>query len=119
MQIEIDQSGKIENTEKHTYIAYSNNTHYCLKISSVEKRKLQKHFRSIGKPRKYVLFSFAAMIILLIERIKGKELIIIIDKEYSGKDSQLKDLLTHLSPRLKNQTLSIRSIGKKSNAHLL
>ncbi len=36
-----------------------------IKISSSEKEKLQKYSRLIGKPRKYVLFSFAILIIIL------------------------------------------------------
>lgn len=119
MKIEIDQSGKIENTERHTYIALSNHIQIVLKIKSTEKKKLQQYFRLIGKPRKYVLFSFTALIIILLKKIRQKELTIIIDKEYSGKDNQLKDLLFFLYPKLKQHHVYIRSIGKKSNAHYL
>lgn len=41
MKIEIDQSGKIEDTSKHTFLAFSNSEHFVLKISGTEKRKLQ------------------------------------------------------------------------------
>lgn len=49
MRIEIDQSGKIEDTSKHTFLAFSNKEHFVIKISSMEKQKLQKHFRKTGK----------------------------------------------------------------------
>lgn len=51
MRIEIDQSGKIENTSKHTFLAFSNTQHLILKISSVEKRKLQKYKDFVNRER--------------------------------------------------------------------
>jgi len=49
MRIEIDQSGKIENTAKPTVIAFSGKRDKSLIIFAGEKQKLQNHFRKIGK----------------------------------------------------------------------
>ena len=54
MRIEIDQSGKIENTNKNTIIAFSNNKFKSIFISAKDKREIQKFFRRIGKPRIFV-----------------------------------------------------------------
>ena len=72
MKIEIDQSGKIENTNKHTYLAFSNHQHFVLKINSVEKRKLQKYFRSIGKSKLFIYLTFASLIILAFKKSQNK-----------------------------------------------
>ncbi len=47
MPYQIDQSGKIEQTSKHTYIAIANGKAFILKISSTEKRKLIKSIKEI------------------------------------------------------------------------
>lgn len=65
MRIEIDQSGKIEDTSKHTFLAFSNTQHSVLKISAVEKRKLQKYFRDKGKAKIFIYLTFASLVILL------------------------------------------------------
>ena len=62
MRIEIDQSGKIENTNKNTIIAFSNNKFKSIFISAKDKREIQKFFRRIGKPRIFVYKTFAILI---------------------------------------------------------
>lgn len=51
MQIEIDQSGKIEDTSKDTVLALSNGTQFSIKISRNIKRELQNIFRKNKEPR--------------------------------------------------------------------
>lgn len=55
MNIEIDQSGKIENTNKDTVIAFSDDTCGSILIKAVDKREIQKIFRDIGKSRIFYL----------------------------------------------------------------
>jgi hypothetical protein len=86
MKIEIDQSGKIEKTSKHTYLALSNSEHFVLKISSTEKKKIQNYFRNIGKPRIFIYATFASLLAILFKNIKHKSNQIIIDIEYPGKN---------------------------------
>ena len=54
MKIEIDQSGKIENTNKNTIIAFSDSKFKSIFISAKEKREIQKFFRRIGKPKIFI-----------------------------------------------------------------
>lgn len=119
MKIEIDQSGKIENTGKHTYLALSNREHFVLKISSREKQKLQKHFRIIGKPNLFIYITFAALIIILMKNLRSKPNRILIDTEYPGRNHQIKNLLQALDPKISIDNVNFGHIGKKSRAHFL
>ena len=118
MKIEIDQSGKIENTSRHTFVAFSNDEHFVLKINSREKRKLQKYFRSIGKSRLFIYITFATLIVILLKHFKSETKQITIDVEYPGKSNLIRDLIENLSPGLSGD-ISFHRIGKNSPAHYL
>jgi hypothetical protein len=117
MRIEIDQSGKIENTSRHTFLACSNSIHSILKISAAEKRKLQKYFRKIGKPRLFVYMTFALLVILLLKNRKIKSIPIVVDIEYTGKTGLIKNFIKQFNSNFPVDNLSFRFVGKKSNAH--
>ncbi|MCX6810253.1 MAG: hypothetical protein NTY30_00740 [Candidatus Berkelbacteria bacterium] len=51
MKIEIDQSGKIEETGKPTVIAFSNGKSASIIISAKDKKLVQTVFRKIGQPK--------------------------------------------------------------------
>lgn len=119
MRLEIDQSGKIEDTSKHTFLAFSNKEHFVIKISSMEKRKLQKHFRKIGKSRIFIYLTLATLIIFLLKNAKTQTGQIIIDIEYLGKGHLIKDLIKTLDKKFKVEDISFHQVGKKSPAHYL
>lgn len=120
MRIEIDQSGKIENTAKPTIIAFSGKKEKSLIIFTGEKRKLQNHFRKIGKPNSFVYVTFAVLIYLL---IKGERSIdeIVIDREYAGQEALIKSYLMQFLKRsgrnFDKRKIYFREIGRKSPAH--
>lgn len=117
MRIEIDQSGKVEKTSKHTYLAFSNDEYYILKITAREKQRLQKYFRKIGKPKLFVYFTFVILLTILLKKIKNKNHLIVLDKEYPGQDHQIRELIKVFYPHFLIENISIRSVGKKSRAH--
>ena len=122
MKIEIDQSGKIENTSKDTVIAFSDGIRKAIRISSNDKREIQAIFRRIGKPRIFIYKLFAILIFLLI-RDHLKELDeVVIDEEYSGQESLIKTYLAQeirkAAPSFDLQLISFGRVGKKSGAHL-
>lgn len=119
MKIEIDQSGKIEKTNKHTYLAFSNSEHFVLKISSTEKKKLQKYFRSINKPRIFVYATFSLLLVILFKNTKHKSNHIVIDIEYPGKNQVIKDFIKIYNPNFPINDIHFHLIGKKSRAHFL
>lgn len=116
MKIEIDQSGKVEKTSHHTYLAFSNKKSFIVKISSTEKQKLQRYFRQIGKRKVFVYTVFAALLIILLEKtFKNQQ--VVIDKEYPGKENLIKNLINQHYHNYPVDNIEFRVIGKKSPAH--
>jgi len=62
MTYQIDQSGKIEQTEKYTVLALSNENHFAVILSAKNKRRLQEMFRILGAPRLFIDYVFAALV---------------------------------------------------------
>jgi len=120
MKIEIDQSGKLENTHISTAVGYSNSRTKSIIISSREKIKLQKFFREIGKRKMYIYNTFAVLIFLLTKSEKSIESMTI-DTEYPGQDSLIKNYLLNYYKSIKKDInkyqINFQRVGKSSNAH--
>jgi len=120
MKIEIDQSGKLENTNISTVVGFSNGKCKSIIIASREKIRLQKHFRDIDKRMIYIYFTFSAMIYLLIKSERKIE-DIIIDTEYPGHEHLIKSYLiqffTKANKKINKKRIYFRQIGHESNAH--
>lgn len=122
MRIEIDQSGKIENTNRKTIVAFSTRngaTSGAIVISARDKQFVQHHFRSIKKPRLFVHITFVTLIYLMVKDIIKDYDQIIIDREYPGYDNFMIQSLRNLlsEKKVKNLSISISQIGRKSLAH--
>lgn len=123
MRIEIDQSGKLEDTHKPTVVSFSNGKNRSIIIFATEKQRLQRYFRKIGKPTVYVYVTFALLIYILVKSEK-KIVQIIIDREYPGQEPLIKSyLLTFFRERTKinidKKSVVFQLITKNSNAHLI
>lgn len=68
MNYQIDQSGKIEQTNKRTVIALSNFVQATIMLKAKDKRDLQEIYRLAGKPKVFSTQVFAALTYLLIEK---------------------------------------------------
>ncbi len=121
MAYQIDQSNKIEQTNKDTVLALSNSIHCSVKIISKTKRQAQEMFRMNGESRVFVFKTFAAGIYLLLKNSNIKQGKIIIDIEYPGRDKQIKlHVENMLSENEKNKIeIIFKPIGKSSPAHNL
>ncbi len=123
MIIEIDQSGKVEETAKDTVVAFTNNKGFkrSIKISRREKRKLQKFFRQLGKPRFYTHKVFAVLVFLLLKSHVSKLDQVIIDPEYPGYESLLRNLIGELlessNKKFERSRITFKRIGKRAQAH--
>ncbi len=85
MRIEIDQSGKIENTNKPKVIAFTGDKNKSLIIFAGEKQKLQKHFRRIGKQSSAHIYAIGSYRIKKADiKIKDAEILEFLAKTKSG-----------------------------------
>src|SRR3989344_3066188 len=117
MKIEIDQSGKVEQTGKDTILAISNEDWDTVIIKAKTKRRLQEIFRRHGQTQNFVLFTFSAGLAILIKR-NNKYGKVTIDLEYAGKEPVIKELVIEiLSSETQIPQIYFKSIGKLSNAH--
>ena len=111
MKYEIDQSGKIEQTEKHTVLAFSNGTKGAVILSAKNKRRLQEMFRQIGAPRIFVDYVFAALLAILLKSCKAQT--VTVDLEYPKSTKIIESLI---DPFVKAE-IRWDYIGKNSAAH--
>ena len=119
MRIEVDQSGKIEQLNKDSVIAFSNKNQYSVLISNEVKQEAYKSYKGRTKELRYRLFCIG-LYYCLKDYIKEKELIIICC-EYIGKENLIKSfLLDYLRkdyPAVDSKIIRFGRIGKNSNAH--
>jgi hypothetical protein len=118
-QYQIDQSGKIEQTNKPTVVALANGEVMTVKISAVEKQKLIKTIIELRRPHKtykYDIFS-ALVFILLIQVYPVK---VEIDKEYPGHEAGIKERIIQFFERMNKEPPEINFglVGKKCQAHI-
>lgn len=120
MKIEINQSNKIEQTNKDTIIGLANEETFMVLINRKTKRKLQEEFRKQGKPRLFVYRTFIAGVILAFKYAQIRNISkIVIDEEYYGKDKMLKSMFLEMWSRHFTEVpeISFERIGKKSKVH--
>ena len=119
MHIEVDQSGKIEQLNKDTYIAFSNHEEYCIKFSKKIKAEIAYEYKT--KVSQIIQRLFAICIFYCLEDYVNKKELITIDLEYSGWEADIKTYLIPLL-RLKDKNfdknkIQFSAIGKESRAH--
>lgn len=122
MILEVDQSIKVEQTNRDTVIAFSNGEKYALLIPARVKREAAQHFHKEGRPKKQIfLLLFALAAFHLLKGHVDDSTVIVIDVEYEGQEQNIKALLLRFLDIEKRNRPQIvfRSIGKKSGAHLL
>ena len=119
MKIQIDQSGKIEQTNLDTIIAISNDKNFSVLLNKKNKRILEKNFKKLGKIKSYSFVIFAALVAILIKAAVFKEKIII-DQEYIGHENTIHEKILHFLRDLGREDeliIEFGHIGKLSNAH--
>ena len=121
MKYQIDQSGKIEQTNRNTVIACAGKVEMTILLKKKEKRKLQQVFKQTDNLKVFPYLTFAALLALLIKQLKPKEKIII-DKEYFGHEKLIQDKIeTYLVELGKSflPQIEFGHVGKLSDAHSL
>lgn len=124
MQIEIDQSGKVEQLNTHTIIAGANKESVVIRITVSVKRKLIRQLRKTLVPHKDLIpIVFSVLVFLSLKQLKQLPGVIVIDEEYTGKENIIKETLKKLiAEHAKNRWqgyIRFKRIGKSSPAHKL
>jgi hypothetical protein len=122
--VEVDQSGKIEDTSQDTALAFSNGEQLSLVVRAPVKRRCVQILRANGYTGKTLYLQL--FVVLLFFLLKGKLshlTKVIIDIEYMGKERQIREYLLNLLHRRKvaiePHQIQFHHIGKKSPAHAL
>lgn len=123
MVVEIDQSGKLEQLDTDTVVAFSNDTSDLVLIKAGTKRKIVQHLRTTLLPHKDLYPILFAIVIFILIKPLNSLVILKIDEEYTGKEAVIKETLEKLLIRrfgIKWQgVINFGRIGKHSNAHSL
>lgn len=119
MKVEVDQSIKIEQTSKDTIIAFSNDTNYSIVIPSKVKQHLKKEFRRLSMPHFFLYRTFAAGVVLLIKGHLRKIDVLIIDREYAGREKTIENAILEMLKRMRRKQPQIyfKEIGHSARAH--
>jgi len=119
--VEVDQSGKIGETNKPTVVAFADGKERAILIPSGVKQKVILELRRWGKADTlyYLLFA-TALYFLLKEDIEDIDQVII-DIEYRGKEIPIREhlinLLRRAGKRVEAHQIQFDWITKKSPAH--
>lgn len=122
MHVEVDQSGKIENTSVGTALAFSNGKSASVLIPAEAKRVCLRALRRRGRPKMtIVLRIFAAGLFLLLQDVLKDVALVTIDQEYPGREGDIKAMLLRLiwadGKEFEREQIAFHHIGKKSAAH--
>ncbi len=118
MHIEIDQSGKIEQTDMDTIVAFSNNHQYAILLPKQVKKILIRKYR---KEKQIILKLFVICVYYSIKDYINEIGSIVIDNEYEGKQNYIKSTLLTLirkhNHNFNKKIIRFSNITKRSKAH--
>jgi len=126
MPLQIDQSNKIERTERDTVLALSNDQQRAIVIPAQIKREVivaLKNRHQGGQKLQIYLFAVGLFILLrpcLADVIRRKQQIVI-DIEYEGHEDKIKSMLLRYARaagfQLSSEIVTFARVGKSSRAH--
>jgi hypothetical protein len=127
MLAEVDQSGKVEGTQKSTVLALAGDKiSYSILVSARSKRAIIAELlrRKPDRSRRMqTILTFATLLYLLLRDTLRYTKSVTIDTEYSGYGPTIKEHALNLFRRhgtiVPRDTMSFHQIGKKSPAHHL
>lgn len=122
--VEVDQSGKVEKTNRHTVLALSDGIRYTILVPAAAKQTAMQNLRDRGKSRQMAtLLTFSACLFLLLRGHIDQLEQILIDVEYPSKDAIIRgSLLYHFHRhriRVHKDQIVFRQVGRNSPAHEL
>ena len=123
MHVEVDQSGKVEDTRVDTVLAFSDGISRSILIPAKVKRKCVEFVRDDRhKTKTLYLRIFCAGLFLLLKDKLPKIDQVVIDIEYLGREHDIKALFLRLVwksyPTFDPANIQFALIGKDSPAHI-
>lgn len=117
MRYQIDQSIKIEDTNRTTYVALANGEEVITYILGKEKRKLKRYFRQRGKPIIFKTYTFSLLCAKALAHTNVKD--VEIDREYKGHEINIKSYITKALKfsQVTAPNISFANVGRRVNAH--
>ncbi len=120
--VEVDQSGKIEDTKEDSVLAFANGKQYSILIPATVKRDCIKALRIQGRAAStFYLQLFTIALYFLLRDHVSTLYRVMIDSEYIGQEAKIKE---HLINLLRRRTYKIEPfqihfthVGKSSPAH--
>lgn len=124
MRVEVDQSGRIEQLDTDTVIAYANGKASAVFVTAGTKRKIIQFLKrkTLVSSRTLPSLVFSTCLFMLVSEL-NEPITLVIDEEYSGKEKVIKKTLDRLAFKFPKKYLKITvrfdRIGKLSPAHRL
>lgn len=121
MRMEVDQSGKIEQTNLDTAVALTNGTSFTIFIDKREKRIVERALRKKNKFQVQSPLIFAVVLAITIFESKIEKLILI-DTEYPSYDKLIKEKIIEVLTEMKAKnipTIKFGFVGKESKSDYL
>lgn len=117
MKYFIDQSIKIENTNKASYVGLANSQVTISSISARDKKRLKTYFRKLDKPLIFKLFTFSVLVARVLEETEVSQ--VTIDQEYRGHEIDIGNFVVQILSSKKKviPEINFHQIGKRNNAH--
>jgi len=124
MNLDIDQSGRVENRTEPTVLAFANGIQFTIRLEKATKQKLLRELGRIKpdwKKKQQHLTIFSILMFLLIKDHLKSDTYITIDREFDGQDEFIRDHVMALCRKhnipVRYDQLQFALIGKKSSAH--
>ena len=121
--VEVDQSGKFEDTRQNTVLAFANGITWSMLIPKAEKRVCLAALREQGVSESPAVIArlFATALFFLLQEHLSQIYRAVIDIEYTGNEAQIKEHLLNLLHRAGKKAeahqIHFWRIGKQSPAH--
>ena len=124
MDIEIDQSGRIEVLTVDTALGFSNKQQSAVLIPAIVKKQVSERLFAKGvRPKLVSIRMFAAGLYFLLEDYLPQIAMLTIDREFPGWEPEIRGLLLgHIRSRyarFPTESIAFGEIGKASRAHVV
>jgi len=124
MRVEVDQSGRVDQTDRITVLALANGLRYSIQVPATAKRSCLRELRrkwSSKDPKSGYVVLFATLLFFLLKAHVPKLKTVLVDVELPGHEASIKEHVLNLFKRhgmkMDRDIIDFQRVGKKSPAH--